>query len=157
VPSRTEESQPKLIKPVSSTRKWKTQATETGSSGLIGRSNRTKNSERQRRRLGRRTVDSPVTKNNTSAQREPKLMRKCSWTERAEDWMSAHMRDGTVTPNDEPGRTLMERGKLTCERHGEDQPTAHSPTEKDGRQNKIGSQDRTENNRHQMQIKSIQP
>jgi hypothetical protein len=32
-----------------------------------------------------------------------------------------------------------------------------SDTVKDGRQNKIGLQDRTENNWHQMQIKSIQP
>jgi hypothetical protein len=37
-----------------------------------------------------------------------------------------------VTPNDEPGRTLMERGKPTRQWHGEDQPAAHSPTEKDG-------------------------
>jgi hypothetical protein len=152
-----EESQPKLIEPVSSTRKRKTEATKTGSSGLTRRSHRTKNSERQRRRLGRRTADSPVTKNSTGAQREPKPMRKRSWAERAEDWMSARLRDGTVTPNDEPGRALTKRGKSTRERHGEDQPTAHSPTEKDGRQNKIGSQDRTENNRHQIQIKSIQP
>jgi hypothetical protein len=65
--------------------------------------------------------------------------------------------DGTVTPNDEPGRALTERGKSTHERHGEDQSAAHSPTEKDGRQNKIGSQDQTENNQHQIQIKSILP
>jgi hypothetical protein len=64
--------------------------------------------------------------------------------------------DGMVTPNDEPGRALTERGKSTRERHGEDQLAAHAPTE-DGRQNTIGSQDRTENNQHQMQIKSIQP
>jgi hypothetical protein len=66
-------------------------------------------------------------------------------------------RDGTVTPNDEPGCALTERGKSTRERHGEDQLAAHSPIENDGLQNTIGSQDRTENNRHQMQIKSIQP
>jgi hypothetical protein len=156
VPSRTEESQPKLIEPVSSTRKQKTEATKTGSSGLTGRSHRMKNSERQRRRLGWRTADNSVTKNNTGTQREPNPMRKCSRAERGEDWMSARLRDGTVMPNDEPGRALMERGKLTRERHGEDQPAAHPPTEKDGRQNKIGSQDRIENNRHQMQIKSIQ-
>jgi hypothetical protein len=76
------------------------------------------------------TTRSP--KNNIGAQREPKPMRKRSRAERAEDWTSARLRDGTVTPNDEPGRGLTERGKSTRERHGEDQPAAHSPIEKDG-------------------------
>jgi hypothetical protein len=84
VPSRMEESQPKLIELVSSTRKRKTEATETGSSGLTGRSHRTKNSKQQRRCLGQRTADN----HNIGAQREPKPMRKRSWAERADDWTS---------------------------------------------------------------------
>jgi hypothetical protein len=82
---------------------------------------------------------------------------KPSQVKRVEDWMSARLWDETVTPNDELGHALTVRGKSTRERHGEDQPAAHSPTEKDGRQNKIGSQDQIENKRHQMQIRSIQP
>jgi hypothetical protein len=38
----------------------------------------------------------------------------------AKDWTSARLWDGMVTPNDESGRALTERGKLTCEQHGED-------------------------------------